>query len=155
PVLRREVALVVHPGEDLGGAVVRAAGVEGDGGGDERPREGRPGDVILVQVVAAGARRLEDQFVLEQVGRLAAEGPHKPGPAEAVGGGSRAREAKHGGRSMNGSNVSNRHSPETTWFCQRQRMLSVWIRSWRPSRRSASIDARAISAGANSPRTTR
>src|SRR5262249_15966093 len=67
PVLGRQAAAAVDAGKDLGAAVGGLARVNGDGRRDEGAWEARPGDVVLVQVVAAGARRLEDQLVLEPV----------------------------------------------------------------------------------------
>jgi hypothetical protein len=51
---------------DHGAAIVQPAGIDGDGGGDERARETRPGDEVLVEVVAARPWWFEDQLVLEQ-----------------------------------------------------------------------------------------
>jgi hypothetical protein len=64
----------VVSGEYLGRPVLFPARVNGDRRGHERPGEIGPADVVLVEVVPLRARWLEDQFVLEQVGRFTIQG---------------------------------------------------------------------------------
>jgi hypothetical protein len=46
-------------GKDLGAAIVRVGGLEGNLSGREAPWKIGPGDVILLHVVALGSRRLK------------------------------------------------------------------------------------------------
>src|SRR5262245_8909926 len=56
---------------------------------------------------------------------------------------------------MTGSKQSKRHSPVSTWFCQRHRMLLVSIKSVRASSRLASASSSAMRSGEITWRTTR
>src|SRR5262245_21485696 len=72
-ILGRKASLLMVAGVDDRAAVVEPTGVDGHGSGEERTREVRPGDVILMKVVALRARRLEDELVLEKAGRRAVQ----------------------------------------------------------------------------------
>ncbi len=65
---------MVITGEHLSAAIVARGRIERHKHGHKGPRKRRPGDVILVEIVALRSRRLEDELVLEQTRFLAIEG---------------------------------------------------------------------------------